>query len=204
MAPHTSAEPSAWVRRWHGLLGAEALDLACGQGRHSLWLARQGCRVTAVDRDGPALAALARQAQAYGLAERVRTVEADIENSPWPLSGQAFDAVIVTHYLWRPLWSHILASVRAGGVLVYETFAAGNASVGKPSRPDFLLRPGELLRVCEGWRIVAYEDGFLSAPDRYIQRIAAQRPPVPVAHDAGPLGDGAAPVPARIRLDAAG
>jgi hypothetical protein len=58
--------------------------------------------------------------------------------------------VVVTHYLWRPLLPAIMAAVAPGGVLIYETFAAGNETVGKPSRPDFLLRPGELLDACAG------------------------------------------------------
>ena len=126
-----------------------------------------GHRVTAVDRDAQALQALA------GLAE---TLCADLENGPWPLAQRQFDAVVVTNYLWRALWPDLLASLPPGGVLIYETFAAGNETVGKPSRPDFLLQPGELLRVCAALRVVAYEDGFLSQPDRFVQRIAAVAP----------------------------
>ena len=176
-AAHTSTTPSEWVCRWTHLIpdnrpgGPRALVLACGHGRHTRWLVRQGCHVTAVDRDAEALSTLADQ------APQVRSVQADIEGGPWPLAAQAFDAVVVTHYLWRPLWPHILASIADGGVLLYETFAEGNATVGKPSRPDFLLKPGELLQVCSGLRIVAYEDGFLSQPDRYVQRICAVREP---------------------------
>lgn len=171
--PHTAQTPSDWVCRWTHLIpdqrpgGPRVLDLACGHGRHSRWLVRQGCHVTALDKDAEALATLA------DLAPQVRTVCADIESGPWPLEGQRFDAVVVTHYLWRPLWPQILASLAPGGVLIYETFAHGNASVGKPSRPDFLLQTGELLQVCASLRIVAYEDGFLTAPDRYMQRICA-------------------------------
>jgi len=84
--------------------------------------------------------------------------------------------VVVTNYLWRPLFPVIVQSVAPGGVLIYETFAAGNASVGKPSRPDYLLQPGELLTACAGLRVVAYEDGFLDHPPRFVQRIAALRP----------------------------
>jgi SAM-dependent methyltransferase len=174
--PHTSTTPSDWVCRWTHLIpdqrpgGPRALDLACGHGRHTRWLVRQGCHVTAVDRDAQALASLA------DLAPMARTLNADIENGDWPLTGQAFDAVVVTHYLWRPLWPQILASLAPGGVLIYETFAQGHATVGKPSRPDFLLQNGELLQVCSGLRIVAYEDGFLTGPDRFVQRICAVRP----------------------------
>ncbi len=104
---------------------------------------------------------------------------ADIENGPWPFAGRQFDAVIVTNYLWRPLLPTLLDSLAPGGVLIYETFTQGNETVGKPSRPDFLLRPGELLDVCRALRVVAFEDGFESGPSgqtpRFVQRIAAVR-----------------------------
>ncbi|MDD2729881.1 bifunctional 2-polyprenyl-6-hydroxyphenol methylase/3-demethylubiquinol 3-O-methyltransferase UbiG [Malikia sp.] len=171
---HNTQAPSDWVRRWGHLVpdrpgGARVLDLACGSGRHSRWLMRQGHQVTAVDRDAQALAGLAE------LAPWVRTLRADLENGPWPLAGREFEAVVVTNYLWRPLWPDILASLAPGGLLIHETFAHGNASVGRPSRPDFLLQPGELLRACAELRVVAYEDGFLTHPERYVQRIAAVR-----------------------------
>lgn len=167
---HTSAEPSSWIRRWAHLIppGAAVLDVACGHGRHMRWLAQQGYPVTGVDRDADAVAAARR----FG-----EVLQADIENGPWPLPGRRFSAVVVTNYLWRPLLPTLLARVEAGGVLIYETFARGNETVGRPSRPDFLLQPGELLRCCPepAWRVVAYEDGFLPAPERFVQRIAAVR-----------------------------
>src|SRR5204863_7823314 len=83
---------------------------------------------------------------------------------------------VVTNYLWRSLFPAIVDSVSPGGVLIYETFGVGNETVGKPSRPDFLLQPGELLRACQPLRVVAYEDGFLEDPARFVQRIAAVRP----------------------------
>lgn len=168
-APSAAAAPSEWILRFAHLLapGAQVLDVACGRGRHAAWLASLGHHVTGVDRDAQALAQL---------PAAVHAVQADIEQAAWPLGAQQFDAVIVTHYLWRPLWPQILASVKPGGVLLYETFAQGNAVYGKPSRPDFLLAPGELLQVCAGWRIAAYEDGLLRQPDRVVQRIAAIRP----------------------------
>lgn len=174
-APHATLAPSPWVQRWSTLVpaGATVLDLACGQGRHLRWFAQRGCSVTGVDRDAAALAASA------GLGE---LITADVENGPWPLPGRRFDAVVVTNYLWRALLPTVVDSVAAGGVLVYETFAVGNETVGKPSNPDFLLRPGELLQACAGLRIVAYEDGFLDAPPRFVQRIAAVR----VTPGAGP------------------
>jgi SAM-dependent methyltransferase len=165
---HGSLAPSPWVQRWSSLVrpGATLLDVACGGGRHVRWFAQRGCRVTGVDRDAAALGPL------RDIAE---IVVADIENGPWPLAGRRFDAVVVTNYLWRPLWPALMASLAEGGVLIYETFSAGHEAVGRPSNPDFLLRPGELLQAAAGLRIVAFEDGFLGAPERFVQRVAAVR-----------------------------
>lgn len=166
---HGTEAPSAWVQRWSHLVpaGGAVLDVACGRGRHMRWFAVRGHPVTGVDRDSQALEAVA------GVGE---AVHADIENGAWPFAGREFAGVVVTNYLWRPLLPTIVQSIARGGVLVYETFAAGNETVGKPSRPDFLLQPGELLSACHGLRIVAYEDGFLEEPPRFVQRIAAVRP----------------------------
>jgi SAM-dependent methyltransferase len=166
---HGTEEASAWVRRWSHLVpaGAAVLDVACGFGRHMRWFAAQGHPVVGVDNSVEALHSL------KGLGQ---TVLADIENGAWPFPGRSFGGVVVTNYLWRPLLPALIDGVAPGGVLIYETFAAGNETVGKPSRPEFLLRPGELLHACEALRIVAYEDGFLDSPARFIQRIAAVRP----------------------------
>jgi SAM-dependent methyltransferase len=169
---HGQEAPSAWVQRWSHLIPTQGtvLDLACGHGRHMKWFASRGHPVTGVDRSPEAIAA----ASTWGEA-----LVADIENGPWPLmqAGQIrqFDAVVVTNYLWRALFPRILQSLAPGGVLIYETFAIGNETVGKPSRPDFLLQAGELLRAFVDLRVVAYEDGFMTQPERFVQRIAAVR-----------------------------
>jgi SAM-dependent methyltransferase len=167
-ASHGPAEASPWVQRWSHLVpaGGAVLDVACGTGRHMRWFHARNHAVTGVD---------IAQAAIDSVAPLGEAVLADIEHGPWPFPGRQFDAVVVTHYLWRPLLPTIVASVAPGGVLIYETFAAGNETVGKPSRPDFLLRPGELLGVCQGLRVVAFEDGYLDAPPRFMQRIAAVR-----------------------------
>ena len=172
--PHSSGTPSDWLQRWAHLLpaGGRLLDLACGRGRHLRWAAARGFAVTGLDRDADALAASLDLANA-GSAE---LITADIENGPWPLPGRQFDAVLVFNYLWRPLWPDLIAALAPGAVLVYETFAAGNASVGKPSRPDFLLQPGELIQRCAGLTVLAYEAGFLADPARFVQRVVALRP----------------------------
>jgi SAM-dependent methyltransferase len=126
--------------------------------------AQLGNPVTGVDRNPDAIAAVSPLGEA---------ICADIENGPWPLKGRTFGGVVVTNYLWRSLWPHILASLAPNGVLIYETFAAGNETVGKPSRPDFLLNPAELLAMCQDLRVVAFEEGFLPKPERFVQRIVA-------------------------------
>ncbi|MDP2817638.1 MAG: class I SAM-dependent methyltransferase [Polaromonas sp.] len=171
--PHSSEAPSAWVQRWSHLVrpGGTVLDVACGQGRHAYWFYKQKHPLALVDRAQAAMVSIAIPAE---LCEKV---VADIENGPWPFAGRRFDAVVVTNYLWRPLMPTLLDSLAPGGVLIYETFAQGNETVGKPSRPDFLLRPGELLEVFRSLRIVAFEDGYQDAPARFTQRIAALREP---------------------------
>jgi SAM-dependent methyltransferase len=162
---------STWVARWQHLIkpSQSILDVACGQGRHTEFLSKKGCAVTALDISKEALQTVAIHSPS------ARTVEADIENAPWPLSGESFDAVVVTNYLWRPLFPQLLASVKAGGILIYETFSAGNEMLGKPSRPEFLLKSKELLSLCADLHVIAYEEGFLDSPDRFVQRIVATK-----------------------------
>lgn len=173
---HGSEATSPWVARWAHLAptGSTVLDVACGLGRHALHFSKLNHPVALVD-----IAQAAIDTIAVKLPSAAQLKVADIENSLWPFMQngvpQQFGAVVVTNYLWRALLPTIVASVAPGGVLIYETFATGNASVGKPSRPDFLLQPGELLAACAGLRVVAYEDGFLSQPERFVQRIAAVR-----------------------------
>lgn len=161
---HPDVRASAWIVRFAPLLkpGGRVLDLACGSGRHLRWLAAQGFVVTGVDRDEAAVAPLRDSAE---------IVVADIEGGPWPLAGRCFDGIVVTNYLWRPLFPAVRAALAEGGLLLYETFAHGQQLVGKPSRPDFLLQPGELLQLAAGLRVVAFEDGFEDG--RYVQRTAA-------------------------------
>jgi SAM-dependent methyltransferase len=163
------APPSDWITRWAPLIrpGGSVLDLACGSGRHLRWLAGQGYAVTGVDRDAEAVAPL------RPLAE---IVVADVEGGPWPLAGRRFDAVVVTNYLWRALFPQILAALADDGVLLYETFADGHQALGRPTRADFLLQSGELLRLAAGLQVVAYEEGRLEDPPRRVQRIAALGP----------------------------
>jgi len=171
-------EPSDWITRWAGLVpaGTPVLDIACGSGRHLEWFARRGHPVCGVDRD----VSSARDLTAGFPPESLELIQADLENAPWPLkvagTHRTFGLIVVTNYLWRPLYPDILASLAPGGVLLYETFASGNETVGRPARPDFLLNNGELLHMCATLNIIAYENGFKTSPERFVQRIAASRP----------------------------
>jgi len=146
------------------------LDLACGYGRHARHFGAHGARVTAIDRDAAALATLAG-------VPGVTTQCADLEGAPWPCAPASFDAVVVTNYLHRPNFPDLVASLRPGGVLIYETFMAGNERYGKPSNPAFLLRPGELLEAFGGaLAVTAFEQGTVGHPPRaVVQRLCALR-----------------------------
>lgn len=162
--------PSPWVARFAPLAPAvgSALDFACGSGRHARWLAGQGLQVLATDRDPVALAELASVAG-------VRTLEADLEQGPWPFAAASFDLIVVTNYLFRPRLDLLLAALAPGGVLIYETFMLGNQRFGRPSNPEFLLRSGELLeRLRDGYTIVAFEQGEVATPKlAMVQRVCA-------------------------------
>lgn len=177
------------MRHWSQLVpkGGAVLDVACGSGRHVRWFTEHGHRVTGIDRDAQAIAPLAAIAD---------VILADIESGPWPLAGKRFAGVVVTNYLWRPLAATIVDSVAPGGCLIWETFADGNQTVGRPSNPDFLLQPGELLHIAAGLRVVGYEDGFLDDPARFVQRIAAVRD---TSGDAPGTPPGRIRAPAKIR-----
>ena len=169
---HDIATPSAWVRRWAGSIrpGGRVLDVACGRGRHLRYLRSLGFAAVGVDRDEQALAAL-------GALEGVELRVADIEAGPWPFAPGGFDGVVVTNYLHRPVFPHLVGALRPGGVLIYETFALGNERYGRPANPDFLLEPGELLRSVEPLSVIAFEQGLISAPKQaLVQRICALRP----------------------------
>ena len=165
------AEASPWVLRFAERVpaGGAVLDLACGRGRHTRLFLTRGHPVTALDRDVSDLSDLDGSA---GL----ETLEADLEGgAPWPLGGRRFAGVVVTNYLYRPLFPALVARLAPGGCLIYETFARGNERYGRPRNPDHLLKPGELLEAVRGrLRVLAYEDLVVERPHpAAVQRICA-------------------------------
>ena len=167
---HATLDVSPWIARFASLVapGARVLDLACGHGRHARWFASRGADVLALDRDPATLASL------HGVPG-VTTRVADLEGAAWPFAGERFDAIAVTNYLHRPLFAPMLQALAGDGVLLYETFAAGNEKYGRPSNPAFLLQPGELLQRLDGLTIVAFEQGRSASAvgAAVVQRIAA-------------------------------
>lgn len=190
----TNGAPSDWVVRWLAGLPAAAtvLDFASGSGRHARHALASGASVLAVDRDPVALAAV---------GPGVERIECDLEHSPWPFADRRFDAIVCCNFLFRPRLDLLASLLAAGGRLVYETFAAGNARYGRPSNPAFLLEPGELLALARraGLTVVAYEHGYAGdASPAIVERLCAVRGPfeperLPLAdrtgpRDAGPRG----------------
>ena len=158
--------PSEWVMRWASLVErGPVLDVACGAGRHAIFFAERGFEVFAVDRDAQVLPA------------SIHFLTADLEDgSPWPFEGRKFAGIVVTNYLHRPLLPILRESVDEGGVLIYETFMVGNERYGRPSNPDFLLRPGELIEAFSGLTLVAFEQGIVERPKTAaVQRICVRR-----------------------------
>jgi len=173
--PHP-ATVSPWVARFAPLVpaGGAVLDLACGGGRHGRLFLERGHPVTLLDRDLAGVADLERRAE---------LLQADLEGAPWPLPGRRFAGVVVTNYLWRPLFQALAQTLAEGGVLIYETFGRGNERFGRPRNPDHLLAPNELLEAfAPTLQVVAYEHGVTGRP-AVVQRLCAVRTAEPVGLD---------------------
>ena len=168
------AQPNQWLVANAGLLpvcGA-ALDVASGRGRNALWLAARGLAVHAIDRDATALASLRESAVRTHLA--VDTESVDLETDTSPLDVSRYDLIVVVHYLHRPLFPHLVAALRPGGVLVYETFTSAQARRGKPTNPAFLLQPGELISLASGLTLLATREGTFE--NRDVASLVARKP----------------------------
>ena len=161
---------SPWVKRFFPFIpkGGVVLDLACGSGRHSELLANSGYQVLAVDQDVSAIDSLGNPL--------ITAKRLNLEEAEWPLVGSEFSGIVVTNYLYRPHLDQLPKMLLEGGVLIYETFALGNGDFGKPSNPNFLLNPGELLAFAarHDLKVLAYEDIYVDQPKpAMVQRLCA-------------------------------
>ena len=164
------ADASPWVRRFAPLVPKTGLvlDLACGSGRHAALMASLGCQVLAVDQDISAIEA--------SHSPLITPKHLDLEQEAWPLLDLEFCGIVVTNYLYRPHIDQLPKMLQKGGILIYETFALGNEEFGKPSNPNFLLNPGELLLFASrhDLKVLAYEDIYVDQPKpAMVQRLCA-------------------------------
>ena len=169
---HNAPQPSEWVTRHIDSIpaGGRVLDLACGSGRHTRLLHSLGYRVVAVDKD-------LRGVQDLRDVAGIELLQMDLEQPDWPLQDQQFASIVVCNYLYRPHLAKLADCLEDSGCLLYETFAAGNERYGKPTNPDYLLEPGELLDVFgRSLKVVAFEQGLIQTPQtRLMQRICARK-----------------------------
>lgn len=171
---------SSWLMRFSHLLRPQngvMLDLACGSGRNSFYLRELGSSVLGLDKSDQGFPAL----NAAGIETQLHDLESGEAGYDWPFAEHSFASIIVCNYLHRPLFPHLLASLKPDGILIYETFAAGNENFGKPFNPAFLLRHGELLAQMQSnsqveMSVIAYEDGYVEQPKPgMVQRICARK-----------------------------
>ena len=147
------------------------LDLACGKGRNGLALQAQGFQVHYIDRDQQALDHIGQ------LAPNSEIICADLESDlPYQLTKLAFDAILVFRYLHRPLMPQIIAALKPGGYIVYQTFNHQQATIGRPKNPNFLLNDNELLDIFKDFAVIHFFEGFCEIEQAYIAQIIAKKP----------------------------
>ena len=166
-------EPASWLVQHSELVPrrGSALDVACGSGRHALWLAGRGLTTLAVDRDADSVRELNDLARARQLPLRAEV--GDLEGDTPPFLDASFDLIVVVHYLYRPLFPALIGALAPRGVLVYETFTRAQAARGKPSNPAYLLEPGELLDLVRPLEVLVSREGDYDG--RMIASIIARR-----------------------------
>jgi SAM-dependent methyltransferase len=167
------APASSWLLSNIDLIprAGRALDVACGRGRHALFLAERGLAVVAVDRDRLAIDELTVEAVRRNLAVEARVV--DLEAGEVDLGRELYDLVVVFHYLHRPLFPALLRALAPGALLIYETFTVDQARLGKPTNPDFLLQHGELRQRLSSLTIVREREGVFEG--RHVAAVVARK-----------------------------
>jgi SAM-dependent methyltransferase len=150
--------------------GGQVLDLACGNGRHTRYLHAQGHSVIAADKNLGGVQDLEK-------VSGVTLLLTDLEIRDWPFQQNQFSGIIVTNYLYRAHFPHLADSLAPNGLLIFETFAAGNEKYGRPSNPAYLLEPDELLHAfADSLEVLAFEQTEERMPVAAVrQRICARR-----------------------------
>ncbi|MBY0493623.1 MAG: methyltransferase domain-containing protein [Cyanobacteria bacterium] len=152
--------------------GGRALDVACGKGRHAVWLAQRGFDVHAIDRNPDAIEHLKAIAASMNLDLRASVI--DLETDPPPgLGSSEYDLVLGFNYLHRPLMPALRAAVKPGGRVFYETFTTRQAERGHPRNPAFLLTAGELPGLMAPFEVLRAREGEFDG--RFLASIVAAR-----------------------------
>ena len=155
------------------LAPGKALDLACGTGRNSLWLAEHGWQVTAVDAAPAAIEIL--QSRAAERSLKITAFAANLESAEFQIEPSRWDLIAMCYYLQRSLFEPAKRGVTPGGILI------SIVHVNEPGEPDgpHRLRPGELEQYFAGWEILHRREGKAndSAHRRAVAEIVARRPP---------------------------
>lgn len=174
--------PHPALLAWRGELAlacalGPVLDVACGSGQNGLYAAGLGCRVEFVDRNPDLLRAIPGHALRMGIpAQRLLLSARDLETGPADLGRAVYGAILVFHYLHRPLFPAIARALLPGGLLIYETYTRDQAALGRPRNPDFLLAPGELRQAFAALTELAFFEGEASSPRRFVSRLVARKP----------------------------
>lgn len=167
------AQISEWVRRYYRQFPKNGfiLDLAGGTGRHARFLSQKGFKILLVDNQ-------ISKAKDLQNVEGIKLVECDLEDgNSLPFPASTFQGIVVTNYLYRPIFPQLLCLLEVGGILIYETFAVGHEKYGRPTNPDYLLKSGELINlVSPQMRVIAYEEHSITRPTKaYVQSLVAAK-----------------------------
>lgn len=129
-------EPISLVEEYaHFSKGKQALDLACGMGRHSKYLAKKGFHVDALDISSVAISQL---------EDIVNIHPKEVDFDTYTLKENSYDLIVCTYYLERKLFPQITAALKPSGIVIFETFLYNEENERAPSNPDFILKEGEL------------------------------------------------------------
>jgi SAM-dependent methyltransferase len=180
---HSNTQPSSFLVKNLPLLESlqiqcGVLDLACGHGRNGLFLLTHNVPVIFADNNETKLQSILPtldSVAAGAISSECWLVDFELEDNN-PLADKSFDAILVFNYLHRPLFASIKEAIRPGGLIVYETFTVEQRQFGRPSNPDFLLSPGELIQEFSDWEMVESFEGVVPGPDRAVARLIARKP----------------------------